>query len=145
MTPFKYIDDKRILQSDLMRDTNGHTQPKVIVSYSTFPEAEAVVQWCSVEQNKLWSATLLEKRLWHRCFPVIFAKFLRIPFFKEHLWWLLLQKHLLSLTVIFVQKIKGINWFRSEIDDLKVNSCRFGNLSIFSNSYKNNTLKISHS
>ena len=25
-------------------------------------------------------ATLLKKRLWHRCFPVNFAKFLRTPF-----------------------------------------------------------------
>ena len=25
-------------------------------------------------------ATLFKKRLWHRCFPVNFAKFLRIPF-----------------------------------------------------------------
>ena len=30
-------------------------------------------------------ATLLKKRLWHRCFPVNFAKFLRTPFFTEHL------------------------------------------------------------
>ena len=29
-------------------------------------------------------------RLWHRCFPVNFAKFLRTPFLTEHLWWLLL-------------------------------------------------------
>ena len=36
-------------------------------------------------------ATLLKKRLWHRCFPVNFAKFLRTPFFIEHLWWLLLK------------------------------------------------------
>ena len=35
-------------------------------------------------------APLLKKRLWHRCFPVNFAKFLRIPFLTEHLWWLLL-------------------------------------------------------
>ena len=28
----------------------------------------------------LTSATLLKKRLWHRCFPVDFAKFLRTPF-----------------------------------------------------------------
>ena len=35
-------------------------------------------------------ATLLKKRLWHRCFPENFAKFLRTPFFKEHLQWLLL-------------------------------------------------------
>ena len=36
-------------------------------------------------------ATLLKKRLWHRCFPVNFAKFLGTPFFTEHLWWLLLS------------------------------------------------------
>ena len=30
----------------------------------------------------------LKKRLWHRFFPVNFAKFLRIPFFTEHLRWL---------------------------------------------------------
>ena len=29
--------------------------------------------------------TLLEKRLWHRCFPVNFAKFLRTLFLTEHL------------------------------------------------------------
>ena len=32
----------------------------------------------------------LKKRLWHKCFPVNLAKFLRTPFFTEHLWWLLL-------------------------------------------------------
>ena len=35
-------------------------------------------------------ATLLKKRLWHRCFPMNFGKFLRTPFYIEHLWWLLL-------------------------------------------------------
>ena len=35
-------------------------------------------------------ATLLEEILWHRCFPVKFAKFLRTPFLTEHLWWLFL-------------------------------------------------------
>ena len=29
--------------------------------------------------------TLFKKRLWHRCFPVNFAKFLKAPFFTEHL------------------------------------------------------------
>ena len=36
-------------------------------------------------------ATLLKKRLWSRCFPVNFVKFLRTPFLTEHLWWLLLK------------------------------------------------------
>ena len=30
-------------------------------------------------------AGLVKKRLWHRCFPVNFAKFLRTPFLTEHL------------------------------------------------------------
>ena len=72
---------------------------------------EAVVQRCSIKkvfleilQNsqentcarvsfliKLQGpAALLKKRLWHRCFPVNFAKFLRTLFFTEHLQWLLL-------------------------------------------------------
>ena len=38
----------------------------------------------------LRAATLLKKRLWRRCFPVNFVKFLRTAFFIEHLRWLLL-------------------------------------------------------
>ena len=36
------------------------------------------------------TATLFKKRLWHRCFPVNFMKFLRTPFLAEHLRWVLL-------------------------------------------------------
>ena len=38
----------------------------------------------------LMPVTLMKKRLWHICFPVNFAKFLRAPFMIEHLWQLLL-------------------------------------------------------
>ena len=38
-------------------------------------------------------ATPFKKRLWHRCFPVNFVKFLRTSFYMEHLWWLLLNIH----------------------------------------------------
>ena len=31
----------------------------------------------------LTRTTLLKKRLWHRCFPVNFAKFLRTPFLQN--------------------------------------------------------------
>ena len=31
-------------------------------------------------------ATLIKKRLWHRCFPVNFAKYLRTRFLKKHFW-----------------------------------------------------------
>ena len=62
---------------------------------------EAVVQRCSVKKmfsefRKIeWKTTvpetLLQKSFWHRCFPVSFAKFLRTPFFTEHLRRLFLQ------------------------------------------------------
>ena len=36
-------------------------------------------------------ATLLKKRLWHRCFPVNFVELLRTPLLTEHIRWLLLN------------------------------------------------------
>ena len=41
---------------------------------------------------RIWNYLLNSKKeeIWHRCFPVNFAKFLRTLFFTEHLWWLLL-------------------------------------------------------
>ena len=45
----------------------------------------------------------LKQRLWHRCSPVNFAKFLRTPFFIEHIWWLLLYCDLpVNLNSIFM-------------------------------------------
>ena len=71
---------------------------------------EAVAQSCSVKKDvlrnfakftgkhlyqslffdKIAGRPLSKKRLWHRCFLVSFAKFLRTPFFTEHLRLLLL-------------------------------------------------------
>ena len=62
--------------------------------------------------------TLLKKRLWHRCFLVNFAKFLRTSFLTEHLQWLLLHFKYLK---IFKQKLKKklikiflSNYYRSQ-------------------------------
>ena len=43
----------------------------------------------------LGPATLFKKRLWHRCFPVNFMKFLRTPFSIEH-WWCIHQNSALG-------------------------------------------------
>ena len=75
-------------------------------------KSEAVAQRCSVNKmfleiaqnsqentcqgfffNKvavLRPASLLKRRLWHRCFPVNFVQFIGAPFSIEHLWRLLL-------------------------------------------------------
>ena len=49
--------------------------------------------------NKVASgfATLLKTSLWHRCFPLNLVKFLKAPFYIEHLWWLLLSIVVTSL------------------------------------------------
>ena len=39
----------------------------------------------------LWPAILLKKSVWHRYFPVKFAKFLRKPILYNNSWWLLLE------------------------------------------------------
>ena len=46
-------------------------------------------QRCSMKKG-LRPATLLKKRLWHRCFTVNFAKVLRTPFLQNTFGWLLL-------------------------------------------------------
>ena len=51
-------------------------------------------------------ATLLKKKLGHRCFPVNFAKLLKTSFFTEHLRWLLLSPP--SLTISTKSSISGV-------------------------------------
>ena len=71
---------------------------------------EAVVRRCSgkkvffkFSQNSQESTcarvSLLKKRLWHRCFPTNFVKFLRTSISIKHLRWLLLKPNWLKLTV----------------------------------------------
>ena len=50
----------------------------------------------------LRSADLLKKKLWDRCFPVNFAKFIRTPFFTEDLRWLLLSVWNLSKIQLYI-------------------------------------------
>ena len=92
----------------------------ILGTHSITPKTEAAVQKCSVKkvfleisQNSqentcarvtgIRPVTLFKKRLWRRCFPVNFVKFLRTPFIIEHFWWLLLQKRIqyLSKAVTF--------------------------------------------
>ena len=84
----------------------GSCQLYIIAKYkaSNCCKKEAVIQRCSVKevflkilensQEKLCTRVSfsikwqLKKRLWHRCFPMNIAKFLRTHFFIEHVRWL---------------------------------------------------------
>ena len=52
-----------------------------------FYEKRCSQKFCKIllqhDSIRLRSATLLKKKLWHRCFPVNFAKFLRTPVLKN--------------------------------------------------------------
>ena len=46
----------------------------------------AISRQTKIKKNiRNWHATLFEKRLWYRYFPVNFAKFFRTAFFKKYL------------------------------------------------------------
>ena len=51
-----------------------------------------------------------KKRLWHWCFPAKFVKFLRTPFFTEHLWWLPLQSVLNGQHKWVINLIFPLHW-----------------------------------
>ena len=78
-------------------------------------DSEAVVRTCSEEkvflkisqnsqENTCARFSFLKKRLWRRCFPVNFAKFLRRLFFTEHLRWLFLKITYLTLLYMLPNK-----------------------------------------
>ena len=106
----------KFLRTPFLQSTSGRLRLQFTIYIFTLLNifSEAVAQRCSVKKmfleilqnskenscdrvfflNKvagLGPATLLKKRLWHRCFPMNFAKFLRTPCFTEHLRWLLLN------------------------------------------------------
>ena len=102
----------------IFRDTIPKTHSRSLTCFRENGRlfSEAVAQRCSVKkvfleisQNSQENTyarvsflitlrgNFIEKRLWHRCFPVNLAKFLRTPFFKEHLRYLLLFFACISL------------------------------------------------
>ena len=68
--------------------------------------SQSGINFLSLVIMRLWQ----KKGLWHRCFPVSFAKFLRTCFVTEHLRWLLLNISF-SITIwkIFVKVKKTLN------------------------------------
>ena len=73
------------------------------------------------------SATLFKKRLWHRCFFVTFAKFLRTLFLTEHLWWLLL--HFKVAAINSIHPLPFISHKKSEGDEItQRKSCKIDNV-----------------
>ena len=69
-------------------------ETQAVVGRCSVKEVFLEISQTSLENTCARPATLLKKRLWHRCFHASFVKFLRTPFYTEHLWWLLLKRFL---------------------------------------------------
>ena len=55
-------------------------------------------------------ATVLKKRLWHRCFPVNFAKFLKTPFFTEQFS----LQNSSGLLLLSLRSFQDFKWLKSK-------------------------------
>ena len=67
------------------------------------------------------SAALSKKRLWHRCPPVSFTKFLRAPFVTENLRWLLFFEKIWQiwpLCICYKRLIDFHYWSNSTKDNM---------------------------
>ena len=99
------------------------------------------------EQNQsprgvlLRPAALLKKRLWYRCFPVNFAKFLKTPFLTEHLRWLLLEEHpRMTASVSIVDSLLIVDLQPNRILPVWCLRCPIGNHMFKVSNRNNNTI-----
>ena len=61
-----------------------------VFHFTNFSSKYEQIYWfLMIYRSSLTPATLLKKRLWHRCFPVNFVKVLRAPFLQNTTRWLL--------------------------------------------------------
>ena len=56
----------------------------------------------------LKTCNLIKKSLQHRCFSVKFAKFLRTPYFTEHIRWVPLKISLWTLSLLHSRMMNGV-------------------------------------
>ena len=87
--PVKLANIAKFLRKPIWRTAARNSRPKVFFKKSVLRNFAKFIGK-HLRQNLVYNkvadpATLLKKRLWHRWFPVNFAKFLRTPFLTEHL------------------------------------------------------------
>ena len=77
----------------LVQYSSCYNQREILISRETILYSDKISRpnvFCKKGVLRFFLIQLQAKRLWHRCFPVNFEKFLRTPSLTEHLQWLLL-------------------------------------------------------
>ena len=85
----KFIHSEISLSGETTEAATRRVQWKraVLEDFAKFPGKQLCQSLFSNKVAGLWPATLLKKRLWHRCFPVNFAKFSRTSFLQYTSGW----------------------------------------------------------
>ena len=78
--------------SEISKSTFSYRTPPAAASVSCFRSGKTggCARVSFIIKLQAEACNFIKKRLWHKCFPVNFAKFLT-PFLTEHLWWLVLK------------------------------------------------------
>ena len=110
MTPDTFMDTFTLVRDSLEKQDSRFreafpTEKRVAIAFGISH------QRCSMKKY-LRPATLLKKRLWQRCFPVNFAKFLRTPFLQNTSGRLLLCFMAFSDWEFLPQRFKNICYWK---------------------------------
>ena len=87
----KYLDTKNVMPKYRSSRPEVFCRRGILRNFAKFTGKNLCQSLFFNKVADLRPATLLKKKLWHRCFPADFAKFLRTPICTEHLQWLLLK------------------------------------------------------
>ena len=90
MNRMKKSDTRKFLPGGLRPSKQKQSPRGVVKNFTKFTGKPLCQSLLFNKVTSLIPATSLKKRLWHKCFPMDFAKFSRKPFFIEHVWWLLM-------------------------------------------------------
>ena len=91
----------------------------VLRNFTKFTWKQLCQSLCFNKVADLSPATLFKERLWHRCFPVKFAKFLRTTFLTEHFQWLLLRvPNFVSVPDFVLSRTPQIPWQKHSSEHL---------------------------
>ena len=117
MTPATFMDTFTLVRNSLEKQDTRFceafpTEKRVAIAFRISH------QRCSMKKG-LKSATLFKKRLWHRCFPVNFAKFPRTPFLQNTSERMLLCFMAFSVWEFLSQRFKTIAVGKSTLPSIE--------------------------
>ena len=102
---------KPVFQTEKSSEAVARSVLKIVILKISQNSQENTCQYQSLIFNKVVGLS-------HKCFPVNFVKFSRVPFSTEHLWWLLLKLNLFLVFIFNNSKLKKIRLSENNIKNM---------------------------